>query len=180
MDDILHGGRDDLRGFWGRAGFTTFARIFTGCFLCFVVSFVCLCLFFFVLFVCCFRLPAGEKTPEQFQFHPFCFRTFRELTDHAPCSLGNAGKKKSQGHCSRELMQSLFPKMQWLVPELPAFLPMQVLMDHCSCRSGAVSVPITRCWCQRGNPSTGSLNFSPPFRHFSSKVPVCSLPDDGW
>ena len=52
MDDILQGGRDDLSGYTGRAGFTTFARIFTGSFLC--VVFLCLLVFclFFVLFAC--------------------------------------------------------------------------------------------------------------------------------
>ena len=47
MDDILHGGRDDMRGYGGRVGFTTFARIFTGSLGVFgcllgVVVFVCL------------------------------------------------------------------------------------------------------------------------------------------
>ena len=48
MDDILHGGRDDLRSYRGRVGFTFFARIFTGCFLCvvfLVVGFLVLFLF---------------------------------------------------------------------------------------------------------------------------------------
>ena len=56
MEDILQGGRDELRGFGGRAGFTTFARIFTGsfCLLVFVgfvfglVLFVGLCVFCFL------------------------------------------------------------------------------------------------------------------------------------
>ena len=51
MEDTLQGGRDEMRGFGGRAGFTTFARIFTGSFL-----FVSLC-----LLVLCFGLvfPVG-------------------------------------------------------------------------------------------------------------------------
>ena len=60
MDDILQGGRDELRGFGGRAGFTTFARIFTGSFLS-VWWFVVLFLFFVCFWLLCF--PAGEKTP---------------------------------------------------------------------------------------------------------------------
>ena len=40
MDDILQGGRDDMRGYGERVGFTTFARIFTGSF-CVVGGFCC-------------------------------------------------------------------------------------------------------------------------------------------
>ena len=58
MDDILQGGRDEMRGYGGRAGFTAFARIFTGSFL----SFWWFCCVVFVFFwLLCF--PAGEKTP---------------------------------------------------------------------------------------------------------------------
>ena len=87
MDDIL-GGRDDMSGYGGRAGFTTFARIFTG-FLCVC----CFCLFFvaFGLVLGCL-VSAGEKTPA-FRFHSFCSCKTSMLTDYAPCSLGNAGKK---------------------------------------------------------------------------------------
>ena len=49
MEDTLQGGRDEMRGFGGRAcGFTTFARIFTGSFL-----FVALCLLVLLLGWCC-------------------------------------------------------------------------------------------------------------------------------
>ena len=58
MDDILQGGRDDMRGYGGRVGFTTFARIFTGSF-CVVGGFCCV-VFCFVSWFFCF--PAGEKT----------------------------------------------------------------------------------------------------------------------
>ena len=60
MEDILQGGRDEMRGFGGRAGFTTFARIFTGSFLS-VWLFCFVCFWFFVCGFFCF--PAGEKTP---------------------------------------------------------------------------------------------------------------------
>ena len=83
MDDILQGGRDDMRGYGGRAGFTTFVRILTGSFCVFGV-FVGFCL------VCCFCFQTGEKTPaSNSSFTLFAFAYF-ELTD----SLGNAGKKK--------------------------------------------------------------------------------------
>ena len=39
MEDILQGGRDEMRGFGGRVGFTTFAKIFTGSF----CLFACVC-----------------------------------------------------------------------------------------------------------------------------------------
>ena len=48
MEDILQGGRDEMRGFGGRAGFTTFARIFSASFL-----FVSLCLLVLFLGWCC-------------------------------------------------------------------------------------------------------------------------------
>ena len=49
MEDILQGGRDEMRGFGGRAGFTTFGRFFTGSFLS--VS-LCLLVLFWVGVVC--------------------------------------------------------------------------------------------------------------------------------
>ena len=91
-----HGGHTTRWKRWyerlcGRVGFTTFARIFTGFFL-----FVSLCLL--VLFLGCWFCSAflvGGKTPaSNSRLTLFCFRIPRELTDHAPCSLGNAGKKK--------------------------------------------------------------------------------------
>ena len=42
----------------------------------------------------CSAFLAGGKTPaSNSRFTLFCFCISRELTDHAPCSLGNAGKK---------------------------------------------------------------------------------------
>ena len=45
MEDTLQGGRAEMRGFGGRAGFTPFARIFTGSsfsvFVVFVLLFGC-------------------------------------------------------------------------------------------------------------------------------------------
>ena len=61
------------------------------CVLCFLLVFCCL----FLLLLACFCFPAGEKTPASNSSFTR-FRKFRELTDHAPCSLGNAGKKKAQ------------------------------------------------------------------------------------
>ena len=49
MEDLLQGGRDEMRGFGVRAGFTTFARFSPALFVCLVVLF---CLFWF--FVCGF------------------------------------------------------------------------------------------------------------------------------
>ena len=85
MEDTLQGGRDEMRGFGGRAGFTPFARIFTGS------SFLCVCWVCVVcLAVVCFAFFAGEMTPAcNSSFTLFCFRIPRELTDHAPCSLSN-------------------------------------------------------------------------------------------
>ena len=88
MEDTLQGGRDEMRGFGGRAGFTIFCEDFTGSFLSVVVGLGCLVWF-------CVAFFAGEMTPACSScFTLFCFRIPRELTDHAPCSLGNAGKKK--------------------------------------------------------------------------------------
>ena len=49
MDDILQGGRDDMRGYGERVGFTTFARIFTSSF-CVVGGFCCVVLVLFLGF----------------------------------------------------------------------------------------------------------------------------------
>ena len=92
MDDILQGGRDELRGFGGRAGFTHFCENFHR-----LVS-VCfgglLCCFCFLFVFGCFASQPVKKTPaSNSSFSLFAFRISRELTDHAPCSLGNAGKK---------------------------------------------------------------------------------------
>ena len=97
MDDILQGGRDDLSGYRGRAGFTTFARIFTGSFLC--VVFLCLLVFclFFVLFVC-FWLPAGEKTPaSNSSFTLFAFAYFESwpTMPHARSAMQEKKRKKN-------------------------------------------------------------------------------------
>ena len=46
MEDILQGGRDEMRGLGGRVGFTLFASFSTGPFLvCLVVGGVCLASF---------------------------------------------------------------------------------------------------------------------------------------
>ena len=49
MEELLQGGRDEMRGFRGRAGFTIFASIFTGSF----CVFACVCWFGFWVGVVC-------------------------------------------------------------------------------------------------------------------------------
>ena len=91
-EDILQGGRDEMRGLGARM-FHPFCEDCHRASLVFV--FVGLVLFVWLWF--CFAFLAGGKTPAcNSSFTLFCFRIPRELTDHAPCSLGNAGKKKRQ------------------------------------------------------------------------------------
>ena len=99
--DLSHGwqgGHTTKRKRWnqrfgGAIRFTLFAsfhRLFSDfCLLgwCFCVF---VCVFFVFAFYCRWKTPAGNSS-----FTPFCFRIPRKLTDHAPCSLGNARKKSS-------------------------------------------------------------------------------------
>ena len=94
MEDILQGGRDEMRGFGGCVGFTIFARIFTGSF----CLFGCVCWFCFSGWCCLLGFPclvfclAGERLLQVMPVSHL-FASPWKLTDHAPCSLGNAGKK---------------------------------------------------------------------------------------
>jgi len=57
--------------------------------------FVCLVVYFGLFFgfvFGCFAQPV-KRLLQVIPVSPFCIRISRELTDHAPCSLGNAGKK---------------------------------------------------------------------------------------
>ena len=88
--DTLQGGRDEMRGLGARI-VSPFLRGFSPALLWFLclLGWCCLFGFGFVLL--------SKPVERLLQVIPgsplFCFRIPRELTDHAPCSLGNAGKK---------------------------------------------------------------------------------------
>ena len=74
-----------------------FCEFFTGSSLvcvCWGGVVVCICLVCFVFPLMPWKTPASNSG-----FTFFCFRIPRKLTDHAPCSLGNAREKKTVPNC---------------------------------------------------------------------------------